>query len=216
MRKKRKNKRYRKTREDVNKVLNKEDNTVLDELIAMFDIKAERDRNREESEHQKLERQRYWRSHFTPRIIDYKRNVYFQANEEEDKKKAYLVTFTEHSQLLYVAFTETRDKARAAAQRYMRDMFYPLENINKCPIKLSETRAVRAKNLDKYREESKIPIPELMKLEVTFPCSCCGKDNFDYKDYEIGRCFIIEGEGDLNFFTKGMVVCYECKNRYFN
>lgn len=215
MPRKHKNNRYRKSREDVNKVLNNEDNTVLDKLIEMFDAKAQGERDREESEHQRLERQRYWRSHFTPQIVDYKRNVYFQYNEE-DTRKAFLVTFTNHDQLLYIAFTETKDKARAEAQRYMRDMFYPLESINKCPIKLSETRAARAKNLDKYKEESKIPIPELMKLDVTFPCSCCGKDNFDYKDYEIGRCFIIEGEGDLNFFTKGMVVCYECKNKYFN
>lgn len=149
--------------------------------------------------------------------VDYRRDIYFQVNNlsEIDKLKAYIVTFKEHPNLLYVAFSLNREKAEAEAQRYMRDVYYSMYSITDCPISLKEAHGLRAKNLDKYKTTGKIPIPELMKEGLTFPCCGCGKYNFDLVDYETKRCFIVEGEGDLNPYTNGSVFCYNCYKKYF-
>ena len=90
--------------------------------------------------------------------VDYRRDIYFQVNNlsEIDKLKAYIVTFKEHPNLLYVAFSLNREKAEAEAQRYMRDIYYSMYSITDCPISLKEAHALRAKNLDKYKTTGKI------------------------------------------------------------
>lgn len=149
--------------------------------------------------------------------VDYHRDIYFQINSlsEIEKLKAYIVTFKEHSHLLYVAFALTRNKAEAEAQKYMRDVFYGMYTLTDCPITLKEAHALRAPALDKYKTTGKVPIPELMKVGLTFPCSSCGKYNFDLSSYNAKKCFIVEGEGDLNSFTDGFIFCYDCYKKYF-
>lgn len=151
-------------------------------------------------------------------VKDYNRDAYFEVNKlgELKKIKAFKVRFKDHASLFFIAFTTRADKARAMAQRYMRDTYYPTHTINGCPISLQETRANRVKEFDKYKETGKIPIPALMKYGIGFSCSACGKFNFNYEDYKNNRCYIVEGEGDLNPFTKGYLFCHSCYHKYFN
>ena len=79
-------------------------------------------------------------------------------------------------------------------------------------------RALRIKELDEYGLKGEIvPIPALLKATgISLPCSVCGKGKFEYSDYIDGKCFIIEGEGNLNPYTKGYILCYDCYQKYLN
>ena len=147
--------------------------------------------------------------------FDFKREVYAPLHRIE-KNKAFRVTFTDHPEYLYIAFTPTREKARAEAQKYIRDTFYPAHGINDCPVTLKETRAKRISELDEYAQEKRAPIPELMKAGLHFSCCGCGKINFNYEDYATRRCFIVESDGDVVPYAKGMVFCYSCYHKYFD
>ena len=64
---------------------------------------------------------------------------------------------------------------------------------------------------DKYASDGKVPIPELMRyFNISFPCSFCGQHDFTLQSYEARTCHIIEGEGDLNVFTRGYIACNDC------
>jgi hypothetical protein len=77
------------------------------------------------------------------------------------------------------------------------------------------SRAYRLQELDKYALKGIVPIPEILRvLDVSMPCSVCKKGNFNYSDYKEEKCFIIEGEGNLNPFTKGYLLCSECYKKY--
>lgn len=79
---------------------------------------------------------------------------------------------------------------------------------------MKQARTKRIYEFDKYGENGKVPIPMLMKeLDIKFACSNCHKQVFSYTDYEAGRCFIVEGEGDTNEFTEGRVLCYYCHKK---
>ena len=131
------------------------------------------------------------------------------------KGLAYKITFKDQPSLIYISFQKTRDKAVYEACKYFHDNFYPTFMGEGRDQELKQAKAHRLQEFDKYSVEGVIPIPELMKvMGFTFPCSICGKDNFNYSDYDIGRCFLVEGEGDLNPFTKGFVLCYECYKKY--
>ena len=134
--------------------------------------------------------------------------------ERFSKGKAYKITFKDIPNLLYFTFAENDETARQRACDYFRDNSHPAF-ITKNNKELWMARAKRIPELDEYSFEGKVPIPQLMKhLSVTFPCSNCGKDNFNYSDYEKKRCYIIEGDGDLNDFTKGFILCYDCHKKY--
>lgn len=131
------------------------------------------------------------------------------------KGNCYKVTFKDQENLVFISFQKTPEKARSEACLYFRDNFYPSFMDTGMEEEYMVSTAHRLQAFDKYSIECKVPIPDLMKeLKATFPCSVCGKDNFNLQDVEIGRCFIVEGEGDLNPFTKGYVLCYDCYKKY--
>ena len=146
-----------------------------------------------------------------------------KSNENAKPPKiAYKITFSDQPDLVYISFQTrgnkdtTRAKARWEATKYFRDnMHWSFQKEKNYTFEMHKTITKRLPELDKYGEKGKVPIPELMKaLNTTFPCSVCGKDNFNYEDYEIGRCFLLEGEGDLNVFTQGIILCYDCYKKY--
>lgn len=142
--------------------------------------------------------------------------LYNEATKKQVfKGKARKIIFKDQPNLIYISFKKEKMKAIYEACKYFQDSFYPTFMGEGRDEEMKQARALRVQEFDKYSAEGKIPIPELMRvMEFTFPCSVCGKDNFNYEDYEIGRCFLVEGEGDLNPFTKGYVLCYDCYKKY--
>lgn len=139
----------------------------------------------------------------------------YKTLAQKRQPKCYTITYKSVPDALYVAFG-TKDKCKGEATKFFRDNFHPAF-MGKAWKKLHpEARAIRQPQLDKYYKEKKVPIPEVMKLGATFPCSICGKENFTLKDYENKRCFLVEGEGDTNPFTSGYVVCHNCYKKYIN
>lgn len=135
--------------------------------------------------------------------------------EIQRENRAYRVIFKNHPELLYVAFGGNRNTAKYQAGRYFKEIFNPFFTGEGYRTEMLQSRAYRCQELDKYAFEGTIPIPELLRvLEITMPCSVCGKDHFDYSDYEKGRCFIVEGEGNSNPFTRGYILCYDCHKKY--
>ena len=136
--------------------------------------------------------------------------------KKRPKKKAFLVTFKDRTDLAYITFALTRGKARWYACKYFRDLLIPEFQRDKgYSAQLRFTVTKRVQNFDKYAEKGRVPIPILMKeLNFKFPCSICGKELFSLKDYEAGRCFVLEGEENLNEFTEGIILCYNCYKKY--
>lgn len=136
--------------------------------------------------------------------------------QQMPKDKAYKVTFKGYPELLYISFTKDRVKAVYDGYKYFKDNFYPPFLTGKDTDFMRCGKAHRVPEFDKYCHDKRVPITELMKVVgLTFCCSCCGNDNFDLSDVEKGRCFLVEGEGDVNDFTKGLVLCYSCYKKYF-
>ena len=145
---------------------------------------------------------------------DYKDVLYLIKNRTE-KKKAYVVTYTDDPTLFFITFVENRYKAKGSATMYFRDNYHPAFSGQKWKTeRFTKARARRIPIFDKYAREGKVPISELMKLDISFPCSVCGRHDFNLKSYEAGTCHIIEEGVDLNIFTKGIVVCDECFRKY--
>ncbi len=137
--------------------------------------------------------------------------------EIQRENRAYRVVFKNHPDLLYIAFCGNRGSAKYQASRYFKSIFHPFFTGEDYSTEMLQCRAYRVQELDKYALKGTIPIPELLKAtDTSMACSVCGKDHFDYLDCEKGRCFIIEGEGDLNPFTKGYILCYDCYRKYIN
>lgn len=134
---------------------------------------------------------------------------------EQKKFRCWVITFKTVPDVLYVAFGD-KDKCKGEATKYFRDNYHPAFLDKSWKSCYTEARAIRHAELDKYYVEKKVPIPEIMKLGASFPCSICGKENFTLKEYEGKRCYIVEGEGDVNTFTKGYVLCYNCYKNYLS
>lgn len=141
------------------------------------------------------------------------------------KMAAFKITFKDQPDLVFISFqpkelgkATTRARARWSACKYFKDSMHPsFQKRDDCKAELRQTVTKRIHDFDKYGTRGKVPIPELMKhIGATFPCSICGKDNFNFEDYKIGRCFIAEGEGDINPFTDGLILCYNCYKKYIN
>lgn len=131
-------------------------------------------------------------------------------------KKAYLITFPEYPDLFFINFNKSKESAGYQAHKYFENSYHPAfpKNHSFASIK---TKSKRLPQFDKYYNEEKIPIPELMKeLNMTFHCSVCGKGNYNYKSYKDKRCYIVEGEGDSNPFTQGYILCYQCYHRFLD
>ena len=151
------------------------------------------------------------------------KNKALKEQSKAPKKRAYAVTFKEYPELFYITFEDSGDKsthrAKAkwqACKYFKNEIMHPdFQKRNDYGNRMKASRGLRVPDFDKYAEKGKIPIPELMRvLNVTFKCSICGKYTFKYQDYKDGRCFIIEGEHDINSFTEGIILCYECKRKY--
>ena len=140
----------------------------------------------------------------------YSSNLYAIKNKHKKPLRAYTVTFKDDPSLFYIAFTENRYKAKGKATMYFRDVIMHPDFIGKeWKKKFLLCRYKSRPELDQYAE-TKVPIPEVLKLGVTIPCSFCGKHYFTLDDYEKKRCFIVEGEGDINCFTRNLLACYDC------
>ena len=125
----------------------------------------------------------------------------------------YSITYKSAPDILYIAFGK-KDKCKGDATRYFRDNMHPAF-IEKGWYKMHlEARAIRRPEFDIYYREKKVPVAELLKLGVTVPCAICGEGNFGRTEYDYKQCFTIEGEGDLNIFTKGFIVCKKCHDKY--
>ena len=141
-------------------------------------------------------------------------NLYFQKNKcAPESIKAFLVSNVDFPQYIYVAFCETRERARAESISYVIRNFYPFTAYDKCPVKFAKARAKRLPDFDKYRDTKRIPVLELLKAGFELPCSICGKQKFNYGDYVARRCFIVEGEGNANEYTDGLLACSYCYNQ---
>ena len=148
---------------------------------------------------------------------EYKDVLYFMRSRIR-KKMAYTVTYTDDPTLFFITFVENRYKAKGSATMYFRDNHHPDFSGQKWRTeKFVKARARRYPPFDKYADEGKVPLLELMKaFNVSFPCSMCLKHDFTLKSYEAGTCHIVESEGDLNVFTKGIIVCDSCYKKLTN
>ena len=135
--------------------------------------------------------------------------------EIQKENRAYRVVYSNHPDLLFIAFCGNRGTAKYQASKYFKSIFHPFFTGENYRQEMLQCHAYRVQELDKYALKGLIPIPELLHaLDITLPCSVCGKDHFDYSDCDIGRCFIVEGEGNLNPFTQGYILCYDCHKKY--
>ena len=133
------------------------------------------------------------------------------------ENRAYRVVYKNHPELLYIAFGSGRGTAKYQASKYFKSIFHPFFTEEDYRKEMLNCHAYRVQELDKYALQGVIPIPALLKAtDTSMPCSVCGKDHFDYSDYIEGRCYIIEGEGNLNPFTKGYILCSDCYKKYIN
>ena len=127
---------------------------------------------------------------------------------------AYRVIFTKHPNLLHITFKSTNSKARWDASNYLYKSLCPDFIGNEMKDILTESRAYRIPELDKYAIKGVVPIPELMKkVDMTFSCYACGKHHFTYEDYCKNLCFIVEGESNQLPFANGFVLCYKCHEK---
>lgn len=143
-----------------------------------------------------------------------KQHAYFIKNRNKGKnKKAYVITCVNDNTIFYIAFAtyKTRDGAKNEAFKYFENEVFHPRFIGKDRFNMYHLlRRNRCAMFDKYAEEGKVPITEILRLGVTMPCCFCGKHNFTREDFEKKRCFYVESEGDLNVYTKGLLACYEC------
>ena len=133
--------------------------------------------------------------------------------------RAFKVTYENHPDLFYIAFASNRAQAIYRSARYFQSIFNPFFSTNAdYSREMRDSRALRIKELDEYGLKGEIvPIPALLKATgIPLPCSVCGKGKFEYSDYIDGKCFIIEGEGNLNPYTKGYILCYDCYQKYLD
>lgn len=146
------------------------------------------------------------------------KNEYSKLREKRKKKVAYLVWFKDRPELNFISFqVETdiridraRDRARAEANRYLRNTYSEFANKQSYYDIYMMSRGKRIAQFDKYAERGKVPIRELLSVGFKYPCAFCHKHNFTIDDYENHRCYIIENEYNLNPFTDGIIICYNC------
>jgi hypothetical protein len=171
--------------------------------FAIINLEAIREKERKKAERKEKKKQKE---------LEAKLKALKGKQRPINHKKAFKVVFKDQPDLIYIAFKVNRAKATWDACKYFRDSLHlDFQRDKGYSAEMKQTITLRVPELDEYGEEGQVPIPILMKvLGIKFTCSHCHKQIFSYKDYEAGRCFIIEGEGDTNEFTKGRVLCYNC------
>ena len=137
-----------------------------------------------------------------------------QHNRRRNLPGAYLIRFTHEPSAFFITFQtfQTRDTGKWEACKYFHSIGHPTIGLD-C---YSKARRKRIPQFDKYRDTGKIPIEEIMSLGASFRCGICGNHTFTYEDLKRKRCFIVRGEGEINPFTDGMVICNECRRKYFS
>ena len=144
-------------------------------------------------------------------VVDYGRNLYTVKRRVHGD--AYTVTFTDDPSLLFISFAsyKERDKVRYAAIKYFHEAHHP-DFLTRLQTngKYKFARRHRCPELDKYADEKRVPIWEVMKLGVPVPCAMCLKYSFTYEQYLAKKCFVIEEGVNSNIYTKGVVLCYDC------
>ena len=145
--------------------------------------------------------------------------------------KAYLITtklMPEFYFLCFVTYEDARAKADEISAKYLTHGYEKVA-LAECSSYLGDylglrdtsngiyfsLKRKRANNVDKYFYEKKAPVYELMELGIKFRCKNCGKGMFGLEEYNDKKCFILEGEGEYNYFTKGVVFCRNCYNEYY-
>lgn len=131
---------------------------------------------------------------------------------------AYLVWFKDRPELNYISFqVETnkridraRDRARAEANKYLRNTYPEFTAKQSYYDIYMMSRGRRMPQFDKYYATKRVPIKELMKVGFTYSCAFCHEHKFSIEDYENHRCFIMDGDGAINPFTQGVLLCYNC------
>ena len=147
--------------------------------------------------------------------VDFHRELYAVKSTPVDKKKrAFIITFKDHPDYMCLVFASGKERACTEGQRTIRDMYFPMYSLSKCPITLFETRSKRVEELDSYTQDGKVPIPKLLQFGFKFECCACHTDSFSYHDYMTKRCYIIEGEGDPIPYAVGAILCRDCYNKY--
>ena len=146
----------------------------------------------------------------------YNRALYFI--KKKDYQQAYVVTFTDDPNLFFIAFAtrKKRDKVRYAAIKYYHLQNHP-DFITRSQTngKYKYARRHRCPDFDIYAEEGRVPVSEIMRIGVPIPCCYCRQHQFTYEDYLAKKCYAIEDEGNLNIFTKGIVLCRDCYKKLF-
>ena len=199
----------------------REGNIELDLLKALKDLNeqnAEIEKEAQEEERKRIEsilefEKQMERESREP--IDYKRSIY-GSFRKPSQDKAFKITFKDHPEYSCIAFAPTHPKACAKGAKTIRELYFPTFTSTDCPVQLRETKAHRCQELDEFATEGKVPIPSLLKAGFEFTCSSCGKVHFNYQDYATRKCFIVEGEGDIVPYAKGMIFCYSCYHKYFS
>ena len=123
--------------------------------------------------------------------------------------------FNDNKELFYVTFEVNREHARWRACDYFKKSMHPeFASKDWWRQKYDCARAYRLPSLDKYAKKGVAPVSELLKAGITFHCSMCGKHTFNYEDFEDGKCFVFEGEGNATPYADGFILCYECYKKY--
>lgn len=147
---------------------------------------------------------------------DYSRALYFVKKKEVGQ--AYIVTFTDDPNLFFIAFApcKKRDKVRYAAIKYFHLQNHP-DFITRSQTngKYKYARRHRCPDFDRYADEKIVPVSEIMRIGVPIPCCYCRQHQFTYEDYLAKRCYALEDEGNLNVFTKGIILCRNCYEKLF-
>ena len=136
-----------------------------------------------------------------------------QKYNKRNQKDAYIIRFIHEPKAFFVTFQtyKDRDTGKWEACKYFDSIHHPTIGLND----YSKARRKRIPEFDKYRDTEKIPIEEVMKLGANYSCGLCGNHSFKYSDIKKNICFVVQDEGNMNPFTNGIVICNDCRRKYF-
>lgn len=132
----------------------------------------------------------------------------------KNKRDAYVIKFTHEPKAFFITFQKykDRDTGKWEACKYFDSIHHPTIGLND----YSKARRTRVPEFDKYCDTGRVPIEKIMKLGAVYHCGICGQDTFDYNDLINNRCFVVRDEGSTNQFTDGIVICNNCRRKYFS
>ena len=139
---------------------------------------------------------------------------YNKISTKFKKRDAYVIKFIHDPTAFFITFHKhaDRDTGKWEACKYFDSINHPIVTLRD----YSKARRVRVPEFDKYYERGRVPIEKIMKLGAVYYCGICGQHAFNYSDIINNKCFVIKDEGNINSFTDGIVVCSNCKRRFFS